>query len=86
MATLRVCDLVRILQELGFRHKRTIGSHRQFERIVGGKRRLVKVAAKKVLAWRDPLVRLSRAGQACRGDFSDAHYSVWCCNVGFQEK
>lgn len=44
VAKMRARDVVLVLQEHGFRHKRTTGSHRQFEGIVGGKRRLVTVA------------------------------------------
>lgn len=41
---MRVRDVVLVLQGHGFRHKRTTGSHRQFEGFVGGKRWLVTVA------------------------------------------
>lgn len=43
---MKVRDAIRILEEHGFRLKRTRGSHRQFEGVVNGQRRLVTVAGK----------------------------------------
>ncbi|MCY4593377.1 MAG: type II toxin-antitoxin system HicA family toxin [Bryobacterales bacterium] len=43
---MKVRDAIRILEEHGFRLKRTRGSHRQFEGVVSGQRRLVTVAGK----------------------------------------
>ena len=43
---MKVRDAIRVLEENGFRLKRTTGSHRQFEGVVGGQRRLVTVAGK----------------------------------------
>ena len=43
---LKVRDAIRILEAQGFHLKRQTGSHRQFEGIVGGLRRLVTVAGK----------------------------------------
>ena len=43
---MKVRDVVRILEDHGFRRKRWKGSHRQFERVVSGQRRLVTVAGK----------------------------------------
>ena len=46
LQSMKVRDVVRILKNHGFRHKRSRGSHRQFEGIVRGQRRLVTVAGK----------------------------------------
>lgn len=43
---MKVRDVVRILEGHGFRRKRWKGSHRQFEGVVNGHRRLVTVAGK----------------------------------------
>lgn len=43
---MKVRDVVRILEGHGFRRKRWKGSHRQFEGVVNGQRRLVTVAGK----------------------------------------
>lgn len=43
---MKVRDAIRVLEKHGFRLKRTTGSHRQFEGVVGGQRRLVTVAGK----------------------------------------
>ena len=43
---MKVRDAIRILEEHGFHLKRTRGSHRQFEGVVSGQRRLVTVAGK----------------------------------------
>lgn len=45
-ATVKVRDAIRILDEHGFRLKRTRGSQRQFEGVVSAQRRLVTVAGK----------------------------------------
>ena len=43
---MKVRDVIRILKSNGFELDRTRGSHRQFEGIIGGKRRLVTVSDK----------------------------------------
>lgn len=43
---MKVRDVIRILAANGFQLDRMRGSHRQFEGIVGGKRRLVTVPGK----------------------------------------
>ena len=43
---MKVRDVIRILESNGFELDRTRGSHRQFEGIIGGKRRLVTVSDK----------------------------------------
>ena len=45
-ARMKVRDVVRILEDHGYRLKRWTGSHRQFEGVVGGQRHLVTVAGK----------------------------------------
>ncbi|MDE0280345.1 MAG: type II toxin-antitoxin system HicA family toxin [Gammaproteobacteria bacterium] len=43
---MKVRDVIRILESNGFELDRTRGSHRQFEGIIGGRRRLVTVSDK----------------------------------------
>ena len=43
---MKVRDAIRILEEHGFIFKRTRGSHRHFEGVVNGQRRVVTVAGK----------------------------------------
>ena len=43
---MKVRDVLRILENHGFRRKRWKGSHQQFEGVVNGQRRLVTVAGK----------------------------------------
>ena len=43
---MKVGDVIRILEANGFQLDRMRGSHRQFEGVIGGKRRLVTVAGK----------------------------------------
>ena len=43
---MKVRDVIRTLKRHGFRRDRQSGGHRQFEGVVGGKRRLVTVPGK----------------------------------------